>query len=359
MSELLGIGITHYPGLIPRQARPGSLRNLLKDPGLPERLRTPDGWPEAMRREWADDEGAAHAEQHRQTVRAEILKARAALDAFQPDFVVIWGDDQHENFHDDIIPGFCVLAYEGVDVQPWSRPGAPPNVWQESADKTFHIRGHKAGAKYLASRLIEQHFDTAYSYRPLHATLGHAFINSVLYLDWERRGFDYPVVPFPVNCFGKRIIATRGYMESLANPVAEADFDPPSPPPARCFDLGAACVRGLRDSPWRVALIASSSWSHAFLTRKHLYLYPDTPADRVLFQALVAGNYAAWRATTLAQVEDSGQHEMLNWFCLAGAMAELGRTPDSAVFIESNIMNSNKVIATFGGQGRVEHKENR
>jgi hypothetical protein len=347
MSDILGLGITHYPGLTPRFARPGSLRRLLQDPGLPERYRTPDGWPETMRAEWGDDEGHTFAERHREEVRAEMLKVRAALDDFRPDFIVVWGDDQYENFREDIIPGFAILAYDAVDMQPWSRPGAPPNVWGEPADKTFHVRGHREGAKYLTRRLIEQDFDMAYSYRPLHQPLGHAFANSVLYLDWERRGFDYPMVPFSVNCYGKRIIATHGYMESLENPVAEADFDPPSPSPARCFDLGAACARALIDSPWRVALIASSSWSHAFMTQKHSYLYPDTPADLRLFKALQAGDYAAWRATTLAQVEDAGQQEMLNWFCLIGAMAELGRKADSSVFIESNIMNSNKVIATF------------
>ena len=351
MSDILGLGITHYPGLIPRFAQPGSLRKLLQDPGLPARYRSAEGWPEVMRREWADDEGAAFAERHRQAVKAEMMKARAALDEFQPDFVVVWGDDQHENFRDDVIPSFCVLAYDAVDVQPWSRAGAPPNVWGEAPDATFHIRGHRQGAKYLASRLLEQNFDMAYSYRPLHQPLGHAFTNSVLYLDWERRGFPYPMVPFSVNCYGRRVIATRGYMESLAHPVADADLDPPSPSPSRCFDLGAACARALAASPWRVALVASSSWSHAFLTRKHWYLYPDTPADRRLFAALTAGDYAAWRATPLARVEDSGQHELLNWFCLAGAMAELGRKPDWNVFIESNIMNSNKVIATFRGQG--------
>lgn len=349
MADILGLGITHYPGLAPRKARPGSLLRLLQDPGLPERYRTPAGWPEVMRREWADDDGAAFAEKHRNEVIAEILKARAALDDFKPDFVVVWGDDQYENFREDVVPGFCVLAYDAVDVQPWARPNTPPNFWGEPADKTFRVRGHREGAKYLASRLVEQDFDVAYAYRPLHQPLGHAFSNSVLYLDWERRGFDVPVVPFSINCYGRRLIALQGYMESLANPAQERDFDPPSPSPARCFDIGAACVKALRDSPWRVALIASSSWSHAFLTRKHSYLYPDTPADRVLYEALRAGDYARWRATPLAAVEDCGQQELLNWFCLVGAMAELDRRPDSAVFIETCIMNSNKVIATFRG----------
>ena len=83
------------------------------------------------------------------------------------------------------------------------------------------------------------------------------------------------------------------------------------------------------------------------MTRKHSFLYPDTAADRALFEALEGGNYAKWRATTLAQIEDNGQHELLNWFCLVGAMAELGRKPDYASFVETNIMNSNKVSAVY------------
>ena len=347
MADILGLGITHYPGLAPLKARPGSLRRLLQDPGLPEHLRTPDGWPEVMRREWADDEGAAFAERHRQAVAAGIRRARAMLDEFRPDFIVVWGDDQYENFREDVVPGFCVLAYDSVEVRPWARPDTPPNVWKEPADTTFRFRGHREGAKYLASRLVERDFDVAYAYRPLHQPLGHAFTNSMLYLDWDRTGLDVPMVPFSVNCYGRRLIGMKGYMETLAEPLHEKDFDPPSPSPSRCFDLGAACARALRESPWRVALVASSSWSHAFLTRKHWYLYPDTPADRALFASLQAGDYAAWRATSLAAVEDSGQQEMLNWFCLVGAMAELGRKPDSAEFIETCIMNSNKVIATF------------
>jgi hypothetical protein len=347
MGEILGLGITHYPALTARAAAPVSLRRLLQDPGLPQRYRTPDGWPEIMRREWGEDEGAAFAESHRKTILAEVRKVRAELDAFRPDFILIWGDDQHENFQDDIIPSFCVLAYDSVDVKPWSKPGAPPNAWGEAPDTTFRIRGHREGAKHLASRLIERDFDLAYAYRPLHVQLGHAFINTVMFLDWDRKGFDFPLVPFAVNCYGRRIIATKGYMESLENPITEKDFDPPSPSPARCFDLGAAAARALLQSPWRVALMASSSWSHAFMTRKHSFLYPDTAADRALFEALKAGDYATWRATTLGQIEDSGQHELLNWFCLAGAMSELKRLPDTAIFIETNIMNSNKVIATF------------
>jgi hypothetical protein len=347
MGEILGLGITHYPGLSPRAARPGSLRRLLNDPGLPEHLRTPAGWPAAMREEWGDDEGASFAARHRDALAKELTKARRALDAFAPDFVVIWGDDQYENFREDVIPAFCVLAYDEVRIKPWAEKGSD-NAWGEAPDTEVHIRGHRDGAKHLAAGLIGADFDVAYAYEPLHEPLGHAFLNSVLYLDWDRRGFPYPVVPFSVNCYGRRIIALRGAQESLADPVPDERLDPPSPSPARCFDLGRATARALARGPWRVALVASSSWSHAFLTKKHHYVYPDTAADRQLFAALERADYATWRRRTLEAVEDSGQQELLNWFCLVGAMAELGRTPTATTFVESAIMNSNKVVAIFG-----------
>lgn len=346
MAEILGLGITHQPTLAAEPTKPNSLRRTLQDPGLPEHLRTPAGWPESMRREWAADEGAEHGRQHRDEIVAEIRKARAVLDAFRPDFLVIWGDDQYENFREDVVPAFCVLGYDAIDFHPWAQREGE-NYWGEPREKAFAVRGHPAGAKYLASGLLEQSFDIAYAYRALHAPLGHAFGNSVLYLDWDRKGFGYPIVPISLNCYGRRLTSQKGYLASLLSPPREDQLDPPSPSPARCFDLGAACVRSLARSPWRVALIASSSWSHAFLTEKHYYLYPDHDADRLLYAALVAGDYDVWRNRPLAAVEDSGQQELLNWFCLIGAMAELGRRPDRAAYFESSTMNSNKVIATF------------
>jgi hypothetical protein len=96
-----------------------------------------------------------------------------------------------------------------------------------------------------------------------------------------------------------------------------------------------------------VALIASSSWSHAFLTPKNHLLYPDVAADRALYEKLRDGDYQAWRQTPLSALEESGQQEMLNWMCLAGAMAELGRRPQEAEFVQTYIFNSSKCFAFF------------
>jgi hypothetical protein len=108
------------------------------------------------------------------------------------------------------------------------------------------------------------------------------------------------------------------------------------------FDLGAAAARILKASPWRVALIVSSGWSHAFLTAKNYYLYPDTPSDQRLYEALRAGRYDEWRNYPPEAIEDSGQQELLNWMCLAGALSELGRTPRESTLIDTWIFNSSK-----------------
>jgi hypothetical protein len=346
MGAILGLGVTHVPLLAGRDEDMARiLRRVLQDPELPERYRHPEAWPAPMRQEWGADEGLAAAHRHRAALLARFRTARQALDEFGPDLVMIWGDDQYENFKEDIIPPFCVLAYEAIEHRPWNE-ARWPNVWDEPKDATFTYKGHRPAAKLLTTGLLDAGFDVSYAYQPLHHPLGHAFMNTLLFLDYDRQGFPYPVVPFQVNCYGRRVIAQRGGLGGVKAPGAE-QLDPPSPSPARCFDLGRACARVLAASPWRVALVASSSWSHAFLTPKHHLLYPDVDADRVMYERLRAGEYEAWRQTPLAAIEDSGQQEMLNWMCLVGAMAELGRRPTECDLIESYIFNSSKCFALF------------
>src|SRR5262245_17156882 len=81
------------------------------------------------------------------------------------------------------------------------------------------------------------------------------------------------------------------------------------------YQLGAFCANRCFRS-WRVALMASSSWSHSFLTDKNWQLWPDVPADRALHDALETGGYAKWHAYKTDQIEESGQREVLNSFLL-------------------------------------------
>ena len=348
MGQILGLGITHYPGLGFQGNLTRRIKMCVEDPELPDRLRSPDNWPPAMREQWSNDEGQRHSDQHRQDMIDRFRIARKALDDFAPDFCILWGDDQYENYQEDCVPAFSILAYDEVDVQPWTHSRRGVNSWNEPTDKVFTIGGHRAGGKHLASSLLNQGFDIAYSYKPLHQGLGHAFVNSVLYLDWDRKGFPHPLVPFTVNSYGRKLVGSQGIpLTPSAAKRIEDQEDPPGPQPWRCFQIGAATARAFAESPWKVAFIASSSWSHSFLTAKHSLMYPDVESDRRYFEAFRTGDWETWRNTTLPEAEDRGHHELLNWFCLAGAMAELNRKPDDAVFLESWISNSNKVFAVF------------
>ena len=83
MAEILALGISHYPPLHGHDDRMSwILKRMLQNPKLPQELRTPAGWPEAMRAEWGSDEGASSAARHRADLVAWMDKTRAALDAF-------------------------------------------------------------------------------------------------------------------------------------------------------------------------------------------------------------------------------------------------------------------------------------
>ena len=347
MAEILGLGLTHSPSFIrPDEDGESSLKRTLRtNHRVPAELKNPANWPEPMRAEYGHDEGYASAVRLRQRMVAGFRRLRAELDDFNPDFVVIWGDDQYENFREDIIPPFCVLAYDDFHCQPFDGGNgtARRNVWQEPADTVFRYRGHKEGARALATGMIDRGIDLAYAYRPLHEPgLGHAILNTLLYLDYDRKGFDYPVIPFLVNCYGSRVIRNRG-----GSSEHSPDPDPPGPSPKRCMQAGAAAARTLLESPWRVALIASASWSHAFLTEKHWWLYPDIASDRARFEEMKAGDYQAWARVSTAQIEDAGQQELLNWACLVGAVDALGYRADIVDWYETYIFNSTKCLAVF------------
>ncbi len=347
MGAILGIGCTHAPHLqFTDDAMANVLRRTMRSECTPPALRDPYNWPAPMQAEWGTDEGLAAARRHREALVAGFRALRAALDAFQPDCVLIWGDDQYENFRVDVLPVFCIYALDKFTIAPFKPSrglGASANVWAAPTETMLEVPGHQRAANYLAHALVESGFDVACAYRMHHSsTLGHAHARTILYLDYDRRGFDYPVVPFHVNCYGSSL---RVPPADRPGTDREPVHPPPAPPPWRCYDLGKRVAALLADSPWRVAVIGSSSWSHATLTAKHHCLYPDVAADRQRYAELATGEFHRWRDLDARTMQESGQHEMLNWVCLAGAME--GRRPAMTLFVESYIFNSNKVLALF------------
>ena len=79
--------------------------------------------------------------------------------------------------------------------------------------------------------------------------LPHAFINTVMYLDYDRQRFSLSGGAVSCELLRSSVIAKRG---STAHLTGEADpnpVDPPGPNPRRCFDIGGAVARALGRQP--------------------------------------------------------------------------------------------------------------
>jgi hypothetical protein len=353
MAEFLGLGLSHFGGfMFPDTAMAARVAKQLADGSLPPHLDSPEKWPAPMRAEWGNDSGASFAARHREAYFKGVDRARAALEAFDPDAVILFGDDQYECFREDLVPPYCVFAGDRFTLRPYARAravgGESGNVWGEPADTEIEIPGAPDVARTILAALCAEGFDPSYSLRLPHQDhLGHAFANTLTHLDHRRAGWRWPVVPFAINAYGASLIRARGGLAASEDTLAGIP-DPPGPTPARCFDMGAAIARGLGKTPWRIALVATASLSHAFLTTKNHCLYPDLESDRARFAELQAGDWRAWRDLPLETAEDAGQHELVNWCPMLGAMDALCRpAPEYCELYESWLMVSNKLVAVI------------
>jgi hypothetical protein len=355
MAEIMGLGMFHgpHPGLTDESMANVYFRRILQDPQTPAELLDPANWPDGLRQEWGDDEGLSAAQRHRDVAIQACREARKAIDEFSPDIVVIFADDQYENFKEDVLPPFCVYAADEFDLADVAK-GAPKVGGGLTPVPLPHpalqptVRGSKAIGTYLANELVRSDFDVACAWRLHHMDhLGHAFSHSVDYLDWDRTGFPYPIIPFHVSCYGTNLrVPTPEATISPGRLTEGVKIAPPdSPTPRRCYDIGRQVARVLAESPYRALIIGSASWSHASLTPMHGYLWGDVEADRVRLGELRAGQFAAWRDMSAERMQVSGQHEMRNWVCLAGAME--GRGVEVLGYAETHVFNSSKCVALF------------
>jgi hypothetical protein len=352
MTAALGLGMTHYPLLLTTDNLMAMLlAGTLTDPDIPAAEKDTASWPASMRADWSDDNGAAAATAHRRALTDGLARVRTALDEFDPDIVVVWGDDQYENFREEVVPPFCVLAYDDLEVLPFGMIAERhlPNVWAAPDDTKITLHGDAAAARALTDALIDDGFDMAYSYKKREgAHFPHSILNTQIFLDYDNYGakLPYTILPITVNCYGQHAIARKGGFARFAD-IKDEQLDPIGPNPARCYALGAAVSRAMQATGKRVAYIASSSWSHAFLNDKDWHLRPDTAADIRLYDAMLAGDHQTWNAVTGKEIVDAGQHEMLNWFCLLGAAKEQSLQLSWSTFVETDIFNSNKAFAIF------------
>ena len=197
MGEILGIGCSHGPGISGPLTRLTDiyLRRNLQSELTPVHMKDPKNWPKKMQEEWDGDEGLAFAAEYQRILQPAYRKARECIDEFKPDCVLIFGDDQYEVFKEDCIPPFAVLAIDNVPIK-----DSP-----DSKDESASIKGSKQIGNYLVHGLVTKGFDVACCWRLRNQEkYGHAFTTTIQYLDLDKRGFDYPIIPVTVNCYGTR-----------------------------------------------------------------------------------------------------------------------------------------------------------
>lgn len=286
---VIGIGTSHSPQLSVRAAEWQVLRekdetdprleykNLLQKtkPGLEKELT-----PEKFR-------------QRDEACQVAINTLGDALRKSRADVVVIFGDDQQEQFHDDNMPMFAI--YHGKSVPVVKDSGLRPTGWKDAerrgwAETSAEYEACPELASHLIRALTDAEFDIARCNK-LRAEIGvgHAF--SFLY----RRvlpGGKLPMVPVMVNTY----------------------YPPNQPMPKRCYNFGQAVRKAIEswNSDKRVALMASGGLSHVVI---------DEEIDAMTIDGLKNKKPEVLFRLPREKLR-GGTSEILNWVALAGAMED-------------------------------------
>ena len=229
--------------------------------------------------------------QRDEACQAAIKVLGDALREASADLVVIFGDDQQEQFHDDNMPTFAI--YHGKSVPVVTHTGRNPAAWKHAEERGWAATApeYEAGddlAGHLVRALTVAEFDIARcnKLRP-EIGVGHAF--SFLY----RRilpGGKLPMVPVMVNTY----------------------YPPNQPTPKRCYAFGQAVRKAIEswDSSKRVAIMASGGLSHVVI---------DEEIDAMTIDGLKNKKPEVLFRLPRERLR-GGTSEILNWVALAGAM---------------------------------------
>jgi hypothetical protein len=231
-----------------------------------------------------------HAAARRAIAGLSDALASAALDA-----LIVIGDDQKEMLKDAHSPP--LLVYDRPTIRGQRPPHATgrPEWALRASDRYYPADGPRdfpvaqALAQHLSGHLKGQGFDVA-AFPTDGVPMGHAFafVHSQLLLDKQ-----IPVVPVLLNAL----------------------YPPNQPTPGRCIEIGEAIAKAVAAFPGdaRVGIVASGGLSHFVV---------DEQLDRDVVRGLTEPDHAALAALPLSKL-NSGNAEIRNWVCAAGALGSL------------------------------------
>jgi Catalytic LigB subunit of aromatic ring-opening dioxygenase len=226
-------------------------------------------------------------------VQGAVKQLSSILRNANLDAIIIFGDDQHEQFTDDNMP--AVAIYHGETVEVHERRPRGGNFPTLHLEPTASEYPNAAGlATHLIGTLTEREFEiTRCNVLKAERGIGHAF--SFLYQRlWPECGV--PIVPVMINTY----------------------YPPNQPTPKRCHDLGNAVREAV--CSWtggeRVGVLASGGLSHIVI---------DEKIDQQTLDALQSKDAKALHALPREQLV-GGTSEILNWVALDGAVGPLPMT---------------------------------
>ncbi|MEO8465583.1 MAG: hypothetical protein ABI640_09605 [Gammaproteobacteria bacterium] len=282
---------------------------------------SPEEWEGARRSRSASDAFAADlphdSAEENQVKHARCVRAFGVLSAqlreARPDVLLIFGDDQLEQFNFGNLPAFCVFvgdSISGYRISPYF--GLPVGRERPTRPKTpehwVTLTGHPPLARRLVSELVARRFDMAFSANAGGNGIGHAFTRP---LESLAPGAAIPVVPFYINCYYG-----------------------PQPTARRCYELGRA-VREIVDawpSDLRVGVIGSGGLWHTPMGRN---AYIDQAFDREILAALARGD-----ARAMAEIFDTCRPDV---------------DPDDAEQVERMSGGTGMVLGMGSGIGEIRN----
>ena len=226
-------------------------------------------------------------------INAAFDVLRQQLEAYQPEALIVVGDDQGDMFDASNNPTFAI--YTGEEL--WGLDGTSYRPLEERHKVTFPC--HAELARAIHKGLIKKGFDLASCavFKPV-GRAAHGVSHMVAHpVPTLIPRLDIPIVPLFMN-----------------------EYFPPLPTAERCYNLGRALAQVLAACPERVAIYASGGLSHDPAGPRAGWI--DEPLDRWFLERLERNDGEAIQHlfTFDSDTLRGGTGEIRAWITVAGAM---------------------------------------